>query len=42
MSPGAGCKSSAIPDILGYRGRDEVVHADDLVIDQQSDAKTTG
>ena len=28
-----GCKSSDIPDILGYRGRDEVIHADDLVID---------
>ena len=36
----AGCKSSEIPDILGYRGRDEVVHADDLVIDQKSDATT--
>jgi len=28
----AGSKSRAIPDILGYRGRDEVIHADDLVL----------
>ena len=35
----AGCKSTAIPDILGYRGRDEVIHADDLVIDN-ADANT--
>ena len=32
----AGCKSAAIPDILGYRGRDEVIHADDLVIDHET------
>jgi glutamate 5-kinase len=29
----AGHKSSEIEDILGYRGRDEVVHRDDLVLD---------
>ena len=28
----AGCNSSAIQQILGYRGRDEVIHADDLVM----------
>jgi glutamate 5-kinase len=28
----AGHKSSEIPDILGYRGRDEIVHRDDLVV----------
>lgn len=28
----AGCNSSAIQGILGYRGRDEVIHADDLVL----------
>ncbi|XDZ65722.1 glutamate 5-kinase [Alphaproteobacteria bacterium LSUCC0684] len=28
----AGSKSRAIPEILGYRGRDEVIHADDLVL----------
>ena len=28
----AGCKSSEIQGILGYRGRDEVIHADDLVL----------
>ncbi len=29
----AGHKSSEIEEILGYRGRDEVVHRDDLVLD---------
>lgn len=28
----AGCNSSDIQGILGYRGRDEVIHADDLVM----------
>ena len=28
----AGCKSSEIQGILGYRGRDEVIHADNLVL----------
>jgi len=28
----AGSNSRAIPEILGYRGRDEVIHADDLVL----------
>ena len=28
----AGCNSSEIQNILGYRGRDEVIHADDLVM----------
>ena len=27
----AGCNSNQIQGILGYRGRDEVIHADDLV-----------
>ena len=31
----AGCNSSAIQGILGYRGRDEVIHADDLVLTQK-------
>ena len=29
----AGHKSSEIENILGYRGRDEVIHRDDLVLD---------
>ncbi len=29
----AGYKSSEIENILGYRGRDEVIHRDDLVLD---------
>jgi glutamate 5-kinase len=28
----AGCNSREIQSILGYRGRDEVIHADDLVM----------
>jgi glutamate 5-kinase len=28
----AGCNSSEIQSVLGYRGRDEVIHADDLVM----------
>jgi glutamate 5-kinase len=30
----AGHKSSEIGDILGYRGRDEIIHRDDLVVDE--------
>ena len=29
----AGFKTSEIENILGYRGRDEVIHRDDLVLD---------
>jgi glutamate 5-kinase len=28
----AGSKSQAIADVLGYRGRDEMIHRDDLVL----------
>ena len=28
----AGCQSSEIAGILGYRGRDELIHRDDLVL----------
>jgi glutamate 5-kinase len=28
----AGHKSSEIAEILGYRGRDEIIHRDDLVV----------
>jgi glutamate 5-kinase len=28
----AGCRSSAIEEVLGWRGRDEMVHRDDLVL----------
>lgn len=38
----AGCNSSAIPDILGFRGRDEVIHADDLVIETPAEEKHKG
>ena len=34
----AGCNSSEIQGILGYRGRDEVIHADDLVLTGASGA----
>ena len=37
----AGCNSAQIPDILGYRGRDEVIHADDMVVDHSPDLKDT-
>jgi glutamate 5-kinase len=30
-----GKRSTAIVDILGYRGRDEMIHRDDLVLTQQ-------
>ena len=36
----AGCKSSEIQGILGYRGRDEVIHADDLVLARAAGADT--
>ena len=29
----AGCRSEAIESVLGWRGRDEMVHRDDLVLD---------
>ena len=38
----AGCKSSEIQGILGYRGRDEVIHADDLVLARKVGAGTDG
>jgi glutamate 5-kinase len=28
----AGCRSQSIADVLGYRGRDEIIHRDDLVL----------
>ena len=31
-----GCQSAQIPDILGFRGRDELIHRDDLVLLQSS------
>jgi len=31
----AGHKSGEIEDILGYRGRDEIIHRDDLVVTEQ-------
>ena len=35
----AGCNSSEIQGILGFRGRDEVIHADDLVLTRPGNAK---
>jgi len=32
----AGHKSSEIEDLLGYRGRDEMIHRDDLVLERQA------
>jgi len=36
-----GRQSAAIPDILGYRGRDEMIHRDDLVLIRQRSGTTT-
>ena len=36
-----GQQSAAIPDILGYRGRDEMIHRDDLVLIRQRSGTTT-
>ena len=38
----AGCKSSEIQSILGYRGRDEVIHADDLVLTRATKSDAQG
>ena len=34
----AGSRSSTIAELLGYRGRDEMVHRDDLVLTQRAPA----
>ncbi len=36
-----GQQSAAIPDILGYRGRDEMIHRDDLVLVRQRPGTST-
>lgn len=36
-----GRQSAAIPDILGYRGRDEMIHRDDLVLVRQRPGTST-
>ena len=36
-----GQQSAAIPDILGYRGRDEMIHRDDLVLVRQRSGTST-
>jgi glutamate 5-kinase len=36
----AGCNSAEIQGILGYRGRDEIIHADDLVLTRKPDIKS--
>ena len=36
-----GKQSAAIPDILGYRGRDEMIHRDDLVLVRQRPVAST-
>jgi glutamate 5-kinase len=35
----AGHQSRDIENILGYRGRDEMIHRDDLVLSQQSSTR---
>jgi glutamate 5-kinase len=37
-----GCKSSEIEGILGFRGRDEIIHRDDLVVTGQFSSSSSG
>jgi glutamate 5-kinase len=37
-----GRRSSELPGLLGYRGRDELVHRDDLVVTRRAGAVEAG